>query len=82
MPGVIRKLLIFAAVDGLILQPYGSGSRPNGGGHGHSESSSSIRIDYRTSKVTSLPTSPLSEQIEKRQDVVGIEAFGLVGMQY
>ena len=80
MPGVIRKLLIFAAVDGLILQPYGNGSRLNGGGHSHNESSSSIRIDYKTSKITSLPTSALSGQNEKSQDVAEIEAYGLVGM--
>ncbi|KMU82309.1 hypothetical protein CIHG_00093 [Coccidioides immitis H538.4] len=31
MPGLARKLLIIAAVDGLILQPYGNGTRNYGG---------------------------------------------------
>lgn len=75
MPSLIRKLLIFAAVDGLILQPYGNGSRHNGG----KNDSSSIRIEYKTSKISSLPTSALSDEIEEKQQNAGLEAYGLVG---
>lgn len=77
MPGLIRKLLIFAAVDGLILQPYGNGSRHNGGNN----DSSSIRIEYKTSKISSFPASALSDEIEEKQDDAGLEAYGLVGMR-
>lgn len=76
MPGLIRKLLIFAAVDGLILQPYGNGSRHNGGNN----DSSSIRIEYKTSKISSFPASALSDEIEEKQQDAGLEAYGLVGM--
>lgn len=86
MPSVIRKLLIYAAVDGLILQPYGNnsnGSRHGGGGTdgGNESSPSSIRIDYKTSKISSFPAAAaVSEQIERGKDAVGLEVYGLVGM--
>lgn len=87
MPNVIRKLLIYAAVDGLILQPYGNnsnGSRHGGGGTGggNESSPSSIRIDYKTSKISSFPAAAaaVSEKIERGKDVVGLEVYGLVGM--
>lgn len=85
MPGVIRKLLIYAATDGLILQPYGNnsnGSRHGGGGTGggNESSPSSIRIDYKTNKISSFPASALSEQIERGRDTVGLETYGLIGM--
>ncbi|ODM16288.1 hypothetical protein SI65_08287 [Aspergillus cristatus] len=76
MPGLIRKLLIFAAVDGLILQPYGNGSRHNGGNN----DSSSIHIEYKTSKISSFPASALSDEIEEKQQDAGLEAYGLVGL--
>ena len=72
MPGLLRKLVIVAAVDGLILHGNGaSGLRPN---HGNNNEASSIRIDYKTNKITALPVS--SESLEG-QDV--LEAYGLVG---
>jgi len=77
MPGLIRKLLIFAAVDGLILLPYGNGSRYNGGNN----DSSLIRIEYKTSKISSCPASALSDEIEEKQQDAGLEAYGLVGMR-
>lgn len=71
MPGVIRRLLIVATADGLILQPHGHGhTHGHGHGHGHGHvsrpstdetpSSSSIRIEYKTSKVTLFPTGDVS----------------------
>lgn len=70
MPGLLRKLIIFATVDGLILQPHGSSSRHNGNGE-----SSSIRIDYKTNKISPVSPSDLSARRES-----GLEAYGLVGM--
>ncbi|KAE8377857.1 SacI homology domain-containing protein [Aspergillus bertholletiae] len=71
MPALLRKLIIFAAVDGLILQLPGSGLRHNGTGE-----PSSIRIDYKTGRVSSIPTYP-ADQYERDS---GLEAFGLVGL--
>lgn len=68
MPGLLRKLIIFAAVDGLILQPHGPGPRHNG-------NDSSIRIDYKTNKISSLsPSAPDQSGGES-----GLEVHGLVG---
>lgn len=92
MPGVIRKLLIVAAADGLILHPHphGHASRPSTDepSSSSSSSSSSIRIEYKTSKVTLFPTAVLSEEKKdgngsasgSGNGSVGIEAYGLVGM--
>ncbi|KAF7595312.1 hypothetical protein BBP40_006561 [Aspergillus hancockii] len=71
MPSLLRKLVIFAAVDGLILQFPGNGSRHNG-----SSESSSIRIDYKTSRISPLSAYP-ADQIEQDS---GLEVFGLVGL--
>lgn len=73
MPGLLRKLIIVAAVDGLVLHAHGVN------GHRHSNGSnneaSSIRIDYKTNKITALPTSA-SESLEGQEM---LEAYGLVG---
>jgi len=44
MPGIARKLIICAAVDGLLLQPVGLKSSERGG----------VRIEYGTNTVTSV----------------------------
>ena len=68
---LVRKLSVVAAVDGLILQAYGSSESPF------------IRIDYKTNKITSglLPASAVSGRIE-RENVVELEAFGIAGKPY
>ena len=73
MPGLLRKLVIIAAVDGLILQSSGNGLR-----HSGNNEPSSLRIDYKTNKVSSLPA-PASDLDEDRDS--GLEAYGLVGKQ-
>lgn len=45
MPGLVRKILIIAAVDGLVLQP----ARNNAG------SFSPLRIEYKSKRIQSLP---------------------------
>lgn len=73
MPDLLRKLVIVAAVDGLIL--YGNGANGLRPKHtGSNNEASSIRIDYKTNKITALPASV--ESLEG-QDV--LEAYGLVG---
>lgn len=76
MPGLLRKLLIVAAVDGLVLHAHGSnGARQGNGSSGND--TSSIRIDYKTNKVTALP--PSSSGTESLDSLDRLEAYGLVG---
>ena len=69
MPGLLRKLVIFAAVDGLILQPPLANLRNYG------NNDSSLLIDYKTGRVSSLPAS--ASELSERDS--GLESYGLVG---
>lgn len=74
MTGLARKLIIIAAVDGLILQPYGNGSSRNsvpGGGL-----SGPIQIEYKTRRICSLSPVSLGQQ-QKGLDC--LESHGIVG---
>ncbi|KAK4985074.1 hypothetical protein LTR66_007539 [Elasticomyces elasticus] len=67
MPGLVRKLLICAAVDGLLLQPSSS--------KGQTTSTPSIKISYNTNVITpSLSNGP-----EDKSDT-SLEAHGIVGL--
>lgn len=69
MPGVIRKILLFAAVDGLVLQPIGQrNQRP----------AAPLKIDYKSHK----PTPSLRDtthDIERDKDA-SIEVQGVIGV--
>jgi hypothetical protein len=67
---VLRKLIVVAAVDGLILHGNG-GPRFNSSNN----EASAIRIDYKTNKITALPT--LAPDAFEGRDV--LESYGLVG---
>ncbi|EAU34273.1 conserved hypothetical protein [Aspergillus terreus NIH2624] len=71
MPGLLRRLIVFTAAEGLILQAPGNGVRSNG----HNESPC-VRIDYMTGKISVLPTSP----VETCERDSGLETYGLVGL--
>ncbi|KAJ5816099.1 Inositol phosphatase [Penicillium robsamsonii] len=73
MPALLRKLAIVAAVDGLVLHAQAAGPRQNAGSN---NVASSIRIDYKTNKITALPASP-SEPLDGED---ALEAYGLVGL--
>lgn len=73
MPALWRKLAIVAAVDGLVLHAQAHGPRSNSGS---TNEATSIRIDYKTSKITALPNSA-SEPLDGKD---ALEAYGLVGM--
>ncbi|KAL5049585.1 hypothetical protein BDW71DRAFT_151180 [Aspergillus fruticulosus] len=73
MPSLLRKIVIFAAVDGLILQSSGNGIRYNGNGD-----SSSIRIDYKTNRIS--PFSGPASDINEGKDFANLETYGLVGL--
>jgi hypothetical protein len=63
MPGLVRKLLIFAAVDGLVLQPLAQkGQRP----------APAVKIAY-----TSGTIGPALGDVHGQGK--GFEAFGVVG---
>lgn len=67
MPGLVRKLLIFAAVDGLILQP----TPPRN--HGPT-TQQAIKIDYK-GNVKPL----LKDRREEDTAPVALEAHGIIG---
>jgi hypothetical protein len=64
MPGLTRKLLIFAAVDGLVLQPLGRGQRPT-----------PTKIAYKDNKIGAA----LKDGEEGDEAGKSFEAFGIVG---
>lgn len=68
MPGLVRKLLIFAAVDGLILQPTPSRHHPP-------TTQQAIKIDYQ-GNVGPL----LKDRREEDTAPVSLEAHGIIGM--
>ena len=71
MPSLLRKLIIIAAVDGLILQPHGNGTRHNG-------NDPCIQIDYKTNRISPLSGADLSTKTQKEK-IEGLEVYGLVG---
>ncbi|WEW54668.1 hypothetical protein PRK78_000088 [Emydomyces testavorans] len=71
MPGLVRKLLIIAAVDGLILQPYGNGARNSSSG-----GFSPLCIEYNTRRIQPLP---LGSNYQGKDDE-RLEAHGIIGL--
>lgn len=66
MPGLVRKLLIFAAIDGLILQPATQkGQRP----------APATKITYKDKHI-----GPVLNDSDVEESTKGFEAFGIVGM--
>ncbi|KAK7517557.1 SacI homology domain-containing protein [Phyllosticta citriasiana] len=68
MPGLVRKLLIFAAVDGLILQPAPPRDRPP-------STQQAIKIDYK-GDVSPL----LKDRRQEDTTSISLEAHGVVGL--
>jgi hypothetical protein len=68
MPGLVKKLLVFAAVDGLILQPIG-GQRNNNVGL------PTLQIEYKTRRMYTVP------QISnlRHKDEARLVSHGVVG---
>jgi hypothetical protein len=66
MPGIVRKLLVFAAVDGLVLQPLAQkGQRP----------APAAKIAYGDNNIGPAPK--LTGDVESGGR--SFEAFGVVG---
>ena len=65
MLGIVRRVVIFAAVDGLILQA-----------HGPIDHHKLLQIDYRSNKVVSCPAASLPRDNE----FVSLESHGILGL--
>ncbi|KAI4705431.1 hypothetical protein J4E81_000313 [Alternaria sp. BMP 2799] len=68
MPSLVRKLLIFAAVDGLILQPSPPRNHPPA-------TQQAIKVDYK-GNVAPL----LKDRREEDTAPVSVEAHGIIGL--
>ena len=66
MPGLVRKLLVFAAIDGLVLQPLAQrGQRP----------APAAKIAYRDNSIGPV----LKEGGEESDPGKSFESFGIIG---
>jgi len=68
MPNLVRKLLIFAAVDGLILQPSPPRNHPPA-------TQQAIKVDYKGGHVGPL----LKDRREEDTAPTTLEAHGIIG---
>ena len=64
MPGLIRKLLIYGSINGLIVQS-----------HGPVDHHKAIQISYDTSKITAYSG---DDELQSKRDAT-LEAHGLIG---
>ena len=64
MPGIVRKLAIFATVNGLVIQSHGSVDHHK-----------AIRIDYKSTRIQD-ESDDASAKDRKQEH---IEAHGLIG---
>jgi hypothetical protein len=71
MPGLVRKLLIFAAVDGLILQPAPPRNHKPA-------TDQAIKIAYNGHSIAPL----LKDRRQEDTANETLEAHGIVGMGY
>jgi len=65
MPGLVRKLIIFAAVDGLVLQPVAQRNQ---------RATPALRIAYSSHDIASLGSVP-----RKDASSTSFDAHGIVG---
>lgn len=80
MPGLARKLVIVAAVNGLIIQPVDS--RPRGGGRRDAErGASDVFVDYKSHKPSRwLGSEPGYERHAGRAEHgKELEVYGIIG---
>ncbi|KAK4142154.1 SAC1 family phosphatidylinositol-3-phosphatase [Dichotomopilus funicola] len=80
MPGLARKVLICAAVDGLILHPLNSSSSSSSNSrsssHARSPASPPIRIRYGDASISPAPR----ESATDPSSLPCFEAYGIVGL--
>lgn len=66
MPSLVRKILIFAAVDGLVLQPVAQRNQ---------RSDAAVKIDYNTHSI--LPQ--LRDVSAEQPAPLSFESHGIIG---
>jgi hypothetical protein len=64
MPGIVRKLLIIAAVDSLILQPQGA-----------SDNHQSVHINYKSRSIGQHP----KVDVDTSKGRLHLESHGIIG---
>jgi hypothetical protein len=74
MPGLARKVIICAAVDGLVLHPLNSRKDQQG----RASPLAPIRIKYGDASISTVPRDA-SLSLSQSPDA-SFEAFGIVGM--
>lgn len=74
MPSIVKRLLIFAAADGLILQPLQPKNAPSYDAP-RKERLIPIKIGYKTADISVANNAAYSEADKSK----GFEAFGIVG---
>ncbi|KAI9831021.1 MAG: hypothetical protein M1819_005259 [Sarea resinae] len=67
MPGLVRKILVVAAVDGLVLQPLAQKNQRAGPG---------VKIDYKTNGIAPVLDSPKNPSLV----AASFEAHGIIGL--
>ncbi|KAI1178621.1 SacI homology domain-containing protein [Nemania sp. FL0916] len=72
MPGLARKILICAAVDGLIVQPLAS--------KGQTRTPAPVKIKYGDATVTSMPRDQATASPDSTAPTLSFEAFGIIGL--
>ncbi|KAF2969554.1 hypothetical protein GQX73_g3979 [Xylaria multiplex] len=71
MPGLARKLLICAAVDGLIIQPLAT--------KGQTRNPTPVKVKYGDATVTSAPRDQATT-LDSTPPNASFEAFGIIGL--
>lgn len=76
MPGLARKVLICAAVDGLVLHPLGS-KREQGQ---RSPPNALTKVRYGDASISTISSRDAGGGADLSQPNSSFEAFGIVGM--
>src|SRR5579871_5801763 len=70
MPGIVRRILIFAAVDGLILQPTPPRNHQR-------TTEQAIKVEYKTNIISPL----LKDESDANATPATLDTHGIVGMR-
>lgn len=68
MPGIARKIVVCAAIDGLIVQPVSSKGQ---------RAYQPVRVKYDDSSVSAVPRDQVPDRTEPEES---FEAFGIIGL--
>jgi hypothetical protein len=78
MPGLARKIVICAAVDGLVLQPLNSRSKDRDQQQQRSGGFAPVRIKYGDASISPVPRDAAPD-LSSLPPNSSFEAFGIVG---